>query len=147
MKKWLKENILAIVGNIFIWVLPLVLCLIMSFGGTKEETPISFKISLWGIVVIFIYIIAYHKKLKKLIERHKTLQLAKLGYVKIWVRIVEWVSYLLPYVCALIGVIGLHNCFDKIYNDLITFMVLAMISATIGYVILVIDTKQKSNVE
>ena len=48
MKKWLKENTLAIVGNIFIWILPLVLCLIMSFGGTKEQTPISFKISLWG---------------------------------------------------------------------------------------------------
>ena len=77
MKKWLKENILAIVGNIFIWILPLVLCLIMSFGGTKEQTPLSFKISLWGIVVIFIYIIAYHKKLKKLIERHKTLQKSK----------------------------------------------------------------------
>ena len=146
MKEWLKKNLLAILGNIFSWILPLVLCLIMSFGGTKEKTPLSFKISLWGIVVIFIQLIIYHKKLRKIIDRSKTIQLTKYGYVKIWVRIVEWLSYLLPYVCALLCIIGLHNCFENIYNDLITFIVLTMISATIGYSLLVIDTKNKSSV-
>lgn len=147
MKEWLKKNLLLLIGNIFIWVLPLILCLIMSFGGTKEPTPFSFKLSLWGIVVIIAYLLVYYKKLKKLLERHKTIQITKLGYVKIWVRVIELISYLLPYVCALVLIIGLKGVYERVYNELITFIVSTMISATIGYSLLVIDTKNKSKVE
>ena len=147
MKEWLKKNSLQIVGNIFIWILPLVLCLIMSFGGTKEPTPLSFKMSLWGIVITIVYLLIYRKKIKKWLDRQKTIQLSNLGYVKIWIRIVELIGYLLPYVCAIILIVGLKGTYEKIYNELLTFIVLTMISATIGYIILIIDTKQKSNVE
>ena len=147
MKKWLKDNALILVGNIFIWVLPLILCLIMSFGGTKEPTPLSFKLSLWGIVVILAYLVVYYKKLKKLLERHKTIQITKLGYTKIWVRVIELIAYLLPYVCALFLIVGLKGVYERVYEDLVTFIVLTMISATIGYCILMVDTKNKAKVE
>jgi len=144
MKEWLKNNIVGIIGNIFIWIVPLVMVIIMSFGGTKQETSLSFKIELYGIVIGIIYLLVYVKKLKKVLERHKTIQLANLGYVKIWVRLIEWLSYLLPYVIALVLIIALKGVYERIYEDLVLFITITMISATMGYFILGIDTKRKS---
>lgn len=143
MKEWLKKNIFSLIGNFFIWIVPLIMALIMSFGGTQEKTSLSFKISVWGIVVVVIYLLVYYKKLRKVVDRQKTVQIAKLGYVKFWVRLVEWVSYLLPYVIALVLIVALKNNYESLYNDLLTFIVLTMISSTIGYSLLVLDIKGK----
>lgn len=144
MKNWVKENIVNIIGNFFIWIVPLIMVLIMSFGGTRQETSTTFKVSIWGIVVAIIYLLVYRKKIKKEIDRRKTIQLANLGYVKVWVRLIEWLSYLLPYVIALVLIVGLKGVYEQLYDELVLFIVLVMISATLGYIVLGIDTKYKS---
>lgn len=145
MKTWLKKHIVSIIGNIFIWVVPLVMVLIMSFGGTNTITTTKFKVGLLGIVVAIIYLLVYAKKLKKALERQKTIQLANIGRVKMWIRIIEWLSYLLPYGIALVLIVALKGVYEQIYNELVLFIVLTMISASIGYLILCIDTKVKEN--
>lgn len=143
MKEWLKKNTNNIIGNFFIWIVPMITILTMSFGGTKTETTTKFKFSLIGIVIALIYLIIYSKKIKKLVERRKTIQIAQLNRVKFWVRLVEWISYMLPYTIILVLFNALSGVYEQVFTDLMTFIVITMVSATIGYIFLMLDTKEK----
>lgn len=131
----MKKNIYFIAGQFFIWAIPIICLIVMAFTGKTDGIKIKTWVSVALILMVAIYFIKGKKELAKVKER----QLTKDNYVHLWVRVIEYVVAILPFVVALLLLESIKTDID----EATLFVVICMISITIGYLCLCADSKEK----
>ena len=130
MKKYLKEHAWAIVGHAFIWVVPLITLLILTYNKVESIKYLNIV----GVVGCVIFMIVYYKKLKGII-RDKFLE-KRIKNEPVWLyRIFQWVNFMLAFVIFFL----LYDFIGEYINEIKNFLLICMIEGTFGYVCLVID--------
>lgn len=130
MKKYLKEHAWAIVGHAFIWVVPLITLLILTYNKVESIKYLNIV----GVVGCVIFMIVYYKKLKKII-RDKFLE-KRIKNEPVWLyRIFQWVNFMLAFAIFFL----LYDFIGEYINEIKNFLLIFMIEGTFGYVCLVID--------
>lgn len=126
----MKKRPFLIIGNIIIWVFPIILILILGlekYETFKEATTTEFRIKFWASFVIIIMAIIYWCKGKKLIKDHllKAFVLEKRAN-PIWV-ILNSIFALIPIVAVKIiydGLIAIKQDFTLLINVLLAIQIL-----------------------
>lgn len=131
----MKKNLYYIAGLVFIWLIPIVCLIVMAFNGKTD----GIKIKTWVSVAMVLMVAIYYIKGKKEIGKIKERQLSKYEYVKVYIRVIEWVMVMIPFIVVLLL---LENIKTNI-NEAITFIIICMVSVSIGYLLLCIDSKTK----
>lgn len=135
MKQKLKENIYLLIGEFFIWIIPLV---ILIFTATESKTnKVAFK--LWGgvalCVVAVIYFVALRRKINAKIEREK-IENCK---VPAWLRVIQGISTM----CIMVALILVVDTAKSMYEEIMTFLILTAVSVFVGYLFLICDSKSR----
>lgn len=130
MKKWLKNHWWALIGHTFIWLVPLISLVILTY---QKVEAIKY-LNIVGVVGCVLFILVYYKKLKTVI-RDKMLE-KNIKNEPIWLyRILQFINFGLGFL-----IFYLLYDFGKMYLDQIkTFIVLFFCEGTFGYICLVID--------
>lgn len=131
----MKKHLYFIAGQFFIWLVPIICLIIMACNGSTN----GIKIKTWVSVALVIAVAIYYIKGKKELTKLKDRQLDKDNYVHWWVRLIEWLVAIIPFIVALLLVESIKTDID----ETIIFIIICMVSVSIGYIILGIDSKTK----
>ena len=139
MKQWLKKNITYCCGLFFVWVVPIILLVIMALSGSSN----GIKLKTWAIIVMVVALFIYHAKLKSTISKTKERYLIKQDYVPMWIYFINWVSFIIPFVIFYLVVDNIKASVNSTINEFQVFTILCAISVSIGYIVLIEDSKSK----
>lgn len=133
--QFLKKNKYLFISFIFTYIIPFVLLVILA--TQSKSTEISLK--LWGCVVGVIMLIVYFAKFNKWIsnkvefEKHEQLK------VPVWLRtlqlLVSFLAFLIIYLIL--------STMQKMFDEVILFVICSGISVMIGKVFLIVDSKNR----
>lgn len=135
----MKKHIYYLAGLFFIWVVPIICLIVMACTGATS----GIKLKTWITVALVIMIFIYYFRGKQEIGKIKDRQLLKQDYVAWYIRVIEWLMVMIPFVCGLLLV---ENVKANI-NEAITFLIICMCSVSLGYIFLCVDSKQKEKVK
>lgn len=124
-------------GLFFIWIVPIICLIIMACNGATN----GIKIQSWVSVALVIIVCVYYIKGKKEIGKVKDRQLLKDGFIHWWVRLIEYIVVAIPFA---VGLLLIESVKSNI-NDARLFIIISLISVSIGYVLLMIDSKTKES--
>lgn len=133
---WFRRNILAIIGNILIWFVPLGILVFYILTG-DEVTKRSWQP--WVTVALFVVIIVYLKAFKKRVSEGRLASKIRDGRVTpIW-RILETLVYAVTMVAVGFAV----DMLIRIGNYLVYYIIVVGVSGFIGNVFLVIHSARQ----
>lgn len=135
MKAKIKENIYLLIAEFFIWVVPLVLLVLLACESKSK--PISMK--LWGGVVLVVIALVYFVGLRKAITRKIEFEKHEQLRVPVWLRIVQGLITMICFVAIILVIQTIQDMFTEI----MTFIICVMVSVALGYVFLIIDSKNR----
>lgn len=135
MKEKLKKNALWLIGEFFIFIVPLILLVILAFES--KSSAVAFK--LWGVVALIVITIVYYFIGKKQLNKRKEKAFDKVGYVPTWIRVLGLLVVMLPFVALILILQSASTMLKELY----TYVGVTMGSVGLGYIFLIIDSYNK----
>lgn len=141
------SNLLRVLSFIFIWVVPLVYVGIIAVditSTTPVETPTGSRlvISVWGVLVLGIMLLAYILNIRKRLVKVLNISDIQGRPVPVFWRLVQLIEYVISF-GMLIGAVYVIN---QLSNVLYTFAIVSLISGSVGYTLLMIDSVQRERI-
>lgn len=135
MKDKIKKNILWLIGEFFIFIVPVILLIILASESKDKETSLK----LWGIVILIVITIIYYFLGKKQLNKKKEKDYDKKGYVPVWIRVLGLIVVMLPFVAIILLVQSASTMINEVY----TYFGCTMGSIGVGYIFLIADSIKK----
>jgi hypothetical protein len=146
-KKKRSNNLLRILGFIFIWVVPLVYIGIIAIdisSTTPTDTPQGsrFVFSIWALVIFAMLLLVYITQVRKRLTQVLHVSDIQERPVPAFWRFIQLIEYAISF-GLLIGAVYVIN---ELSNVLYTFGIVSLLSGTLGYVLLMFDSIAKEKV-
>lgn len=135
MKESIKKNALWLIGEFFIFVVPLILLVILAFESKSSKVALK----LWGVVILVVITVIYYFLGKKQINKRKEKSFDKVGYVPTWLRVIGLLVAMLPFVAFILILDSAKTMLD----EMLVYIGCTMGSVAIGYIFLIADSRKK----
>lgn len=139
MKESIKKNAFWLIGEFFIFVVPVIMLIILACESKDSKVAVS----LWGVVVAVVIVIIYYFMGRKVLNKKKEKDYDKKGYVPTWIRVLGLFVAMLPFVALLLVLYSTKTMLDEI----IVYIICTMVSIGVGYIFLIVDSAKKSKTE
>ena len=147
-KKKKQSNWLRVLGFIFIWVVPLVYIgfVAIDISTTTYTSPGTgggqVVFSVWALVILAILVLVYITQIRKRLTQVLHISDIQGRPVPAFWRFIQ----LLEYSSSFGMLIGLVFVIGQLSSVLYTFGIVSLISGTIGYTLLMIDSLQREKI-
>lgn len=148
MKKKKQKNWLRVLGFIFIWVVPLVYIgfIAIDVSTTTDTSPGSggggIVFSVWALVILAILVLVYVTQIRKRLTQVLHISDIQGRPVPAFWRFIQ----LLEYASSFGMLIGAVYVIGQLSSVLYTFGLVSLISGTVGYTLLMIDSLQRERI-
>ena len=147
MAKSRKGNWLSLLGFIFIWVVPLayigyIAIDITTITPTNTESGSRLVVSIWAVVILAIMLLVYILNIRKRLTQVLHVSDIQGRPVPAFWRFIQLVEYAVSFAML----IGAVYVIGQLSSVLYTFGIVSLISGTIGYTLLMLDSIRKEKI-
>lgn len=141
------SNILRILSFIFIWVVPIVYIGFIAIDITsttpvETESGSRFVISVWAILVLGIMLLVYILNIRKRLLKVLDISDIQGRPVPAFWRFIQLIEYAVSFGML----IGIVYVIGQLSSVLYTFAIVSLISGSVGYTLLMIDSIQREKI-
>ncbi len=147
MAKGRKGNWLSLLGFVFIWIIPLayigyIAIDVTTITPTNTESGSRLVVSIWAVVILAIMLLIYVLNIRKRLVQVLHVSDIQGRPVPAFWRFIQLVEYAVSFAML----IGAVYVIGQLSSVLYTFGIVSLISGTIGYTLLMLDSIRKEKI-